>query len=70
MPLSVEMCFYFRNKVCGDIDNLIGGVLDAHIVVGGKKQNVFPNDAYVYRVIGEKVFGEDEGVWIQVRRFE
>ncbi len=55
-PLSATMRFHFSSMVCGDLDNLIGGVMDAHVILNGQKVNILPSDKYVHEIYAQKVF--------------
>jgi len=69
------MRIYAADRRIGDVDNLLGAVMDAYIPLGGRQGNkkaklhVFPNDRQVRLAVVEKTFVEspdEEGVWIRV----
>lgn len=71
------MRVYAADRRIGDVDNLLGAVMDAYIPLQkGKtkpKMHVFPNDRHVRLALVEKVFvqsPEDEGVEITVSPYE
>lgn len=69
------MRIYASDRRVGDVDNLLGAVMDAYIPFGERrgskkaKLHIFPNDRQVRLAAVEKTFvesPEEEGVWILV----